>query len=333
VNAAFYILPAWIYRNLTHLDQLGNFFREKNGFVTIGQLIYSPWSYAGIDTTGKAATTVQIGAVALVLFLGWLARLMFKAKELNPEDNYKKAVFFTGVMGMGIFMMTQASWPLWKELPPLQALQFPWRLLLVVTPAAVFCGTYFLTKLKQYQLILVGLMIVPAVVYSTREYTKVERYYRWEDPAKETLGYRGTYTLLLEETPKWHSVYDEFDQIHKYDYSKTEKGDFTMTSVSWKTNYHQMAVETPQGGILSDKTHYWPGWKVFVDGEEVKLYDPWDPYSHGLLTFDVPSGKHLIESKLTETPLNLLADGISLAGIGLALVTVIRSKYEEIKSS
>jgi hypothetical protein len=337
LNAAFYILPAIFYKHLTFLDRIENYFLEKNGFVTIKQLIFSPWSYEGIGSTGQVNMSVQLGAGVLIIFLGWLGIWFFKRKRYVKETAYKLSVYFLAVFLVGIFMMTPSSLPFWKILTPLRAVQFPWRLLFVATTAAVFCGTFFLSKLmtsnKRKVLILLAGWVV--LVLTTLDYARVKQYLPWEDPAQDSLGYRGTYTLLLEETPIWHSPFDEFNQLHKYEASKTEKGDFKVNSLVWKTNYHKLEVETPQGGILSNKTHYWPGWKAYVDGKEVRLLDPENPYSHGLLTMEIPAGKHIVETRLTEPPLNRLANLISLISLILVLASimypVVRLKYQCLK--
>ena len=157
--------------------------------------------------------------------------------------------------------------------------------------------------------------MVGLIILATGREATPQRNYLWSDPAIDSGGYRGTYTLLLEETPKWHSVFDEYNQLNSYTPVKTEKGDFAVKSIVRKTNYHQIEVQTPQGGILSEKTHFWPGWKILIDGKPAQLYDPYHPYSHGLLTFDVPAGIHIIEAKLTEPLLNQLANVISLISL------------------
>lgn len=307
INSAFYIRPALAFKNLTFLSRIEEYFLSKKGFMGLDALVYSPWSFEGVSATGDVGMSVQLGIVAFILFLGYVGM--------------RKHRYFLWVFVAAVIMMLEISWPIWKMVPPLQALQFPWRMLFVATFAMVFGATVFVSKIKYQKTTLI--LIWLALVTTTKDFAHVNRYYIWTDPAKESLGYRGTYTLLLEETPKWHSIYDEFNALHKYEPIKTEKGDFTLISSVWKTNYHKFEVDTT-GGILSDKTHYWPGWRAYVDGREVKLFEPTNSFSHGLLTMEVPAGKHVVETKLTEPTINKLANSISLIGIGMAVLTMIR---------
>ena len=98
-----------------------------------------------------------------------------------------------------------------------------------------------------------------------------------------------------------------------------------MTSLVWKTNYHKFEVVTNQAEYVNDKTHYWPGWKVWVDGVETPTLDPYNQLSQGLVTFLVPSGRHMVETRLTEPGINVLADIISAVTFVIAVVFCFRS--------
>jgi len=51
---------------------------------------------------------------------------------------------------------------------------------------------------------------------------------------------------------------------------------------------------------MIDYTFYFPGWKVFVDNKEVPI-EFQDPKYRGVITYGVPSGKHTILLKFTNT--------------------------------
>lgn len=324
--ASFYLIPAWYYKPLTHLGKLSEYFDQNQSFIRISDLFYSPWNFEGVSAGGRANFSTQMGMVVLVLFLGWWGIWLFRKSELKTEKHYKDGVFFGVVALLAVFMTTQVSLPVWNTFPVLKTMQFPWRWLFAATFAATFCGTYFVEKIKKFRWG-VFLIIMITLVVSSRGMSQAKNYYNWEDPAAQSGGYRGTFTLLLEETPKWHSPYDEYNQLHVYEPTKTEKGDFVVQQKVRKTNYHQFEVETPLGGILSDKTHWWPGWEVDIDKNKTEIFDPENKYSHGLITFEVPPGKHILEVRMVEPLINKFANTISLTAFGLAIWGVISSRY------
>lgn len=311
--SSFYIIPAYVYKNLTYLDRIENFFLEKQDFVTLPKLINSPWGFAAVAEVDKDPMSVQIGATALVLCLG-AAYLFFKEKN-------KPTGLFLGLIVFAVFMMLPVSLPLWQVLSPLRALQFPWRLLFVVNVSMAFCAGYFLSHMKRTAVLTAILVVV--VLFASRGFWSVGRYYPESDlnDMNKTIGYPGILTMLLEETPKWHVIQQE---SNPYTFFNVQSGLAGVKNLVWKTNYHKFVVTAEKQSVINDKTHYWPGWKVFVDGEEVKLIDPYSKLSQGTLAFEVTPGTHVVESRLSEPPLNLIADTISLLSLGLCLVLILK---------
>jgi hypothetical protein len=284
-----------------------------------------------VNQAGEVQFSVQLGVFLLAGVMGWLSMLLFKRRSRAEDKAFRLSMFFGLVFFAATFMTTPASWPVWRSVEVFQTMQFPWRWLNIATFAGVFCTAYYADQLLLCKRWLTAPLILLAIG-SNYQFAKVDKYYPWTDPALNSGGYRGTFTLLLEETPIWHSPFDEYNQLHKYQLTKTEKGDFTVSEVAKKTNYHQLEVVTPEGGVLSVKTHYWPGWKVYIDKKRADLYPPSHPYSHGLLTFDVEPGKHLIEVKLTE-PLELqIANTVSLISVTIVGIILPGQKGRWIKS-
>ncbi|NLF02124.1 MAG: YfhO family protein, partial [Anaerolineales bacterium] len=83
-------------------------------------------------------------------------------------------------------------------------------------------------------------------------------------------------------------------------------------------------LESPAGATIHYLALYYPGWQVRVDGEPVPIA-PSQP--DGLLTFNVPAGRHTLHIRFVETPGRIVADGVSLFSVlalGLALWAAAR---------
>jgi hypothetical protein len=83
-------------------------------------------------------------------------------------------------------------------------------------------------------------------------------------------------------------------------------------------NRARIVVDSPQPFQARYLTFYFPGWRVWLDGEQVEV-TPSDP--EGLLSFEVPAGRHAVTIRFGETPLRLGADMVS----GLALLALLVS--------
>ncbi len=86
-------------------------------------------------------------------------------------------------------------------------------------------------------------------------------------------------------------------------------------------------LETPTSFRATYLTFYYPGWRVTIDGAQVPVV-PTTP--EGLLSFDMPEGRHTLRVRFAETPPRRLADAISvLAALGLIwLLAHVRPSVE-----
>jgi uncharacterized membrane protein len=320
INCAFYLVPAMLYKNLTFLDKLGEYFVEKQNFVTLYRLITPTWGFSGAHDLTHDPMSVQIGVVGLMLSVVWVGLLLWSHK-FRKQSYFKLSVLFAVLTVFFVVMMLRISLPVWKVLPFLQSVQFPWRLLFFVNLGITYCAATVFDHVDLDKKYLVAGILAIVIICVNRSYWNVGRYFQFEDKTAKAIGYPGTLTLLLEETPKWHDLRQE---ANPYNYIQSAAGKaISLASVVWKTNYHEFEVVTDQPVYINDKTHYWPGWKVWVDGVEVEVLNPYNSLSHGLITFPVGPGKHIVVARLTEPWVNKLANLVSLAMILAAIGGVV----------
>jgi hypothetical protein len=332
VNCAFYIIPAAVYRSSTYLDQIDTYFLEKKVFVDISRMVYSPWGWAGVHETNSGPMSVQIGTIQLLALLIWAGGFILRRKT-NPK-NVRETNYFGALVIAAIIMMLPISLSIWQLFKPLMSLQFPWRLLFVVNlgTAVLVAEAVQRWTLKPNRGYL-NLFLIIMLVGLNRPYWHVGRYYIYEDPTRWAVAYPGTLTLLLEETPKWHVPANEFQYSNSYGHYEIIEGEAQVSPLIWKTNYHKFEINNNEEIIFADKTNYWPGWQAYLDGKKVPLMSQWNIRSKGMLAFTVPAGRHVAESRLTEPPLNKMADAISLVSLFSGLWVVVRSKYAKVHSS
>jgi hypothetical protein len=101
------------------------------------------------------------------------------------------------------------------------------------------------------------------------------------------------------------------------------KGTFMVQS--WKTPRHEYTVQLSAPTLVEENTMYYPGWKAYVDGQEVQI-DYQSTQFPGRLVFPVPAGSHTITTRLTETPLRMTVDIVSFVSIiGVGSILVFRT--------
>jgi hypothetical protein len=79
---------------------------------------------------------------------------------------------------------------------------------------------------------------------------------------------------------------------------------------------------SPQAFTARFNTFYFPGWRAYLDGEEreIQISQP-----HALIEVAIPPGEHTLLLRFENTPIRLLANGLSLAAL---LVTLIISRIK-----
>lgn len=308
---AYFVIPAVAYKGYTHLNTLSEWFTRHNNYVRIQDLIsMGPTPGFGIGVVQEMLTLVGFS------ILGYqLSKRRFGLGE-------KMMIFFGVVFLWGVVMTLHVSQMVWDRLAILQSMQFPWRFLFVVRLVATFCGIYALSKVRFKW---VGVAIIALLLLVNKGYWKAD-YYTFEDKTKTAIGWPGLLTLTVEETPLWHKKYEEANPYHP---SNGETGEVVIKSIVWKTNYHMFYMLAKKISIINDRTNYWPGWEVHVDGQKVPLFDPYHAHSNGMLTFEINPGPHVVEAFLRETTLEKMGNIITVFALGM--VALVQLPYRRLR--
>jgi hypothetical protein len=233
-----------------------------------------------------------------------------------------------------IWVATPFARFLWRWVPQLHYLQFPWRFL---TPAAfgiaVAAGAGVARVERRFRFaapLSVALLVVGSLGWLYPPHTALAQ------PAtlsgmlayERTVGWIGS-TTFGELLPVWvqslpqTTVLDD-DIVAGRELVRLRPEDLPdatrILSADYGATSAHITLEITEPFRARYLAFYYPGWRVRIDGEMVSI-DPTDP--DGLIAFDVPAGEHSIEVRFTETPLRLAADAISVASIALLLLCAL----------
>ena len=152
-TAAFIYGPSFFERKYLHFDSLISYHNDH--FVTIKQLIRSPWSYGfSHPGTENDDMSFQIGLTHLVVIAlsSWIAlKTLVRTKKKffsKPENVY--LLFWLFAFVMSVFLMVEspyAKWT-WKHVPGVDFVDFPWRFIGVATIATSMLTAYVLKKIN-----------------------------------------------------------------------------------------------------------------------------------------------------------------------------------------
>jgi hypothetical protein len=214
-----------------------------------------------------------------------------------------------------VLMLEDALW-FWEQMPILQNVQLPWRLL---GPVAV-CLAFLVAPLgKLLELTprwrfagmtgALALLIVPNLAHLHPSRTVDVDLAFW---TPQQLARRGVETTTMAEvTPRWITGLP----LYRQDAAMVLSGDAQIASTGRAAFQWTSQVKSSAPSTLEMSTAWFPGWEARIDGRKVSA----GPGTlSGLLTFQVPSGEHTVRVSYGRTGLEETAAGISAISLILA---------------
>jgi len=307
----FFWLPLIFERQFTYFNSIVSGNELFNHFPTLGQLIYMPWGF-GISVPGPADTmSFTLGPFQwLIILLAFLVK--------------KRGFFHWAFLGFVFLVLPVSGW-LWKLFPVLNFVQFPWRLVLFLS----LIGSYLAAiSAKTYPKITV-LFLAGAIIF-TLVTVRDQGHFNWPDDFY--YHYPFTTTTQLEAMPRWFDaaknsqLYGKPNKVFSLAGQKIEP-----EQIVWKTQQHRYQVIVDQDDQLFERTAYFPGWAVTVDGQpQAVIYD--NQTYPGLIGYVVSAGTHQIVTQFSDsTPARKIGDTVTLFSVLLLVLITLYYPYERKK--
>ncbi len=302
--AAFFLFPAWLERDLVQLNNMTTgYFDFRAHFVNLRQLFLErSWGY-GISWFGPADDlSFQIGwphwwlvMVAGVIGVWRLARKKSRKTVL--------VLIMVGLFFILTLMTHSRSAFIWKKVPLLHFVQFPWRFLgLIVFTASFLAGSMMMVLEKKWEkgawglaIFLLGLTIIfNAGYFRPKEFLSISD--------QELLTKRAHYDFL----PQGVEALPEIDPNQP----EIIKREGVVNEFLKKSDYFNFKIHVfnEQSAEVLVPVFNFPNWQTFIDNQPVPIKEnQW-----GLILIQSPPGEHEVSGWLRNTEIRLLANALSL---------------------
>lgn len=326
--SAFFIFPSYSEKNLVQIDNLIRLdLNFRAHFVTLKQLFFDPsWGY-GASAIGEADTiSFQIGWpywwIAFISFSVFLVIFVIKRK-LN---NFLIPFFFI-VFLFSVFMTHVRSAFIWEKIEVLKFVQFPWRFLAVSAFSSSLLGGYLVYIAKDvYRKSLVIILIILTVVLNF-SFFKPKEFYPDLNDQKKLSG------ILWEEQQK-AAILDYLPQTAVQPREAAlntpivRSGNATVEPLKNKSNRWEFKTKVKDSATIEVPVFDFPIWKVKVNGKDTSFSNKNYP---GRISINFEKGgDYLVEGKLTDTPIRLISNTVTLLSLIVLLVIIF---YGRIKKS
>jgi len=305
--AAFYILPA----------------AREQRWVQIGQAINDEllplhnFLFTRANEIGFVRFNWKVSWVALGTILVTLAATAFAARRRREAPTVWWIAAAIGAAA--VFLMVPPSTPLWRHLPKLQFMQFPWRWLeaLGATYALFIAAT--MARVRKRRAWLVPALVLIATV---GEAVAIINTTWWDDEDVPSVadaiasahGYEGTEEYMPVGGDRYQLPGNPDDTTRPDDVSADPAPQIAMVDpasastvpltgariqiVRWTAEKKIIATQSATPIRLAPRLLAYPAWQLKVDGQDA-TYEMWPATAQ--LIIPLPAGEHRIEIRFRRT--------------------------------
>lgn len=308
-SSSYYIVPLLLEKKYFYIGQSESLFAQGSA-LSLEQFLQPAW-YFFKGHPGPRGDFIIVGAIEIALLcigvVAWLFLLVGKQKKFVSQRNH--LVFWLIMSLIFMFLMTPAADLIYLKVPGFSEVQFPWRMLtsLLVTTSAVVAITLQRVP-KRWQALSAAVLVIVVLI------TRVPQLYSKNSAQYDTQAYHFIQTNL--HTQNLNTIWSQNTAEYpvKSEQFKVLGGMGTVQAVELRNSSRKYLTSSTEALRLIDFTFYFPGWKVFVDGQEVPI-EFQDIEYRGLITYQVPAGEHTVDVRYTHTKVRQL--GFVLSGCAL----------------
>ncbi|MEX2012951.1 MAG: 6-pyruvoyl-tetrahydropterin synthase-related protein [Candidatus Levyibacteriota bacterium] len=331
--SAFYFIPALAEQKYTNvLSQIGGGAHFDDHFVCLPQLWQSQWGFGGSTPGCADGLSFMIGKLhifASFLMLGLvLVSLLFK-KIAKKEEKLLIAVLCALGLLVSILLMLSISNFLWKTVPLMAFFQYPWRFLLLASFfSSLLAGSLLwfakiLIKNDLVEWLLTGLLILLVILNGIKFFIPQTILNKMSEDYVSAENIRWTTSKISDEyLPK------NFQKPQNVGDVANERIIFNPQDIKINKKIEKAQIITLDLNSAKETNLYFniahfPSWKLTVDGS-VKGNMVGNGYGVSLAP-----GHHMVSMKFEETPIEKLSNFISVVGLVVVLVGIIRIKKKQ----
>lgn len=312
--ASFFILPAFLEKNLVQTESLTRFELDyRANFISIKQLFFDRvWGYGTSIPGPLGGMNFQIGWPYWVLALFSMLSI-FYAKIQRKIKFLTVGIF--AIFLFSIFMTHNKSTFVWETFSILKYFQFPWRFLSLSIFTSSILGGVFISLLKERIQIYLSILIIIITFILNWNYFKPREFYNITENEKLTgdLWEQQRKGALLDYLPKTALEPREGAPTSPIIIS----GESTTSNFVNKSNNFKFDVKVSKDSVIDVPVYYFPDWIIYINSKQY-------PSNHdnllGRISINLPVGEYKVEGKFKNTPLRTISNMISLLSIAGLLI-------------
>jgi len=345
--AAFFLVPLVVEKGAVRTESYAQGYLDYHRhFVAPGQLVWSRWGFGLSEPGENDRMSFRLG------LLPWLGAVVavFRWRALAEWSRAAgTAAALAGALSItGIAMALSISAPIWKWIPVLRFVQFPWRFLALPTLGMAFLCAAAVASFSERgapagappigrrswrgwiapaACLFLAAAAIPIMGFEQRLPLQKIRYRKvtllapgGPDPSRAAPGYpHFTRNFVRDQLLYWgdHLPLGAPDrpavETLTRPLAEMAHGDGTIEVVQADPDLYRLHVHAKWNSLIRLNVYGFPGWVWRLDGSPAPRGEPVPDLP--VLTLQVPEGDHVAEAAYVRTPARWAGDLMSLAGI------------------
>lgn len=313
--SAFYLIPALYYNQFTRVHQETGFAEiYKRNFINFNQLIYSKWGYGPIINNAKdGESSFQLGFAQWISIITLTLLIIFKK---TPKTRHSLNITLLLGFIISVFLMLDLSRFFWSFLVKYATVDFPFRLLLPASFIASVCSALILINVPKKIRILFFAFLIFVAIYTNRNHLNINQYTNF--PLSTYLNLE---TEITTNTFNEYLPIDASSKLLQKPWNEVVGENISATNIKRATNSLSFNLEATKEGSVSAGQFYFPGQTLYVNGKLTNFNIDKD----GKISFEIPKGIHNIIVKYSGTTLIEISKLLTLLGILISLLLLLKS--------
>lgn len=307
--SAFFLLPNIAEQTLIRKESLvSDYYFYPSHFVSLKQLFLErDWGFGPSTFGPNDEMSFQIGWPHWLLgvILGIFGLLKLKS---NPKT---KSILLLGLLvlsGFSAFLTHQRSFFIWEAIPILSYVQFPWRFLgLTILFVSLAIGAIVtIPKLVRWPAFILVVTLLIALNYP---FFKPEHYWWWANDQEKLSGVQFELqqkAAILDYLPK---SAEEAPRNKAPENPEIVSGKGLVSNFSKRSNSFFFDAEIFEDAAVQIPITFFPGWEVIKEGKAIPSYPSG---KLGLISINLPQGKHIIGGRFRNTPVRFAGNAITV---------------------
>lgn len=303
--AGYFIIPLVLENKYFYYGLTKNHLTPNN-YLSIGNYFDPNWYYFTTINVLPRGFVVNFGLPETLVIIAGLLFIFVIYLLKKPEKNTGLLLYAVGTSAVIIFFTTSLSNIFYQHIDILSSIQFPWRLLVSLSFLPALIISFFFNNIKNKTLILVFLFFI-CIIRFPQLYGKNYILYTPSDYTFTPLNLHATVM-----NPIWTGRSEDYP-VEKEKASVIE-GQGTVEKREEKNSLRSYVVIAQTPVRMVDYTFYFPGWNLSIDGKPAPI-EYQDPKYRGVITYNVPQGRHIVVLRFEDTKVRILGKIVSLISL------------------